>query len=421
MTRFVVLDMNNLVNRAIHVVKNAQDQRDWMSRTYAIVFQSVAKVSRKFIADHCVACFDSYSWREEIYRTYKENRKRDLNEKKLETKRVSHLILRELSEYLSAKTNITVLEGEGIEADDFIARFVQLHQHTFDSHVIVSNDADFKQLVGPGIDLYDPIPGVLSTVEGVYFQDERKDPHHPTTIKYDEDWKIRYTQPKATLVYRHTWETGNKGQKGSFVYPIGLYPNGEGHRVGDISGIDEPIRAIRIVGESRGWEYFHSSWLSFPVLTEKTPLLLYPGDRVRLIQARESFNPRWELFLKCIRGDSRDNIRSSFPRVPEIRLHKAFNEQDEYIKLINDSFGHGDHVQQVRPLFDMNKRLIDLTAQPADIKARMDRVINDAVKQAPKQMVELYFDDFCANYRKLKEIKPNILSVISKPYRKDHE
>ena len=423
MTRFVVIDMNNLVNRAVHVVKNAPDQKEWIGRTYTIVFQSIAKVSQKFMADHVVACFDSYSWREEIYTTYKENRKRDLREKKLETKKISHLILRELSEYLDTKTNITVLEAEGIEADDFIARWVQLHDHTFDSHVIVSNDADFKQLVAPGIDLYDPIPNILYTTDGVYFQDERKDPNHPQVMRYDQLWKVRYTQPKTTLVFRYEWDQHDKGEKGSFVYPISNYPSAEGHRLGDLMGRDVPIRAIRIVGEQRGWEYFHSGWLAFPILTEKTPLLLYPNDRVRYIQHQETFNPRWELFLKCIRGDNRDNIRSSYPRVPETRLIKAFHEQAEFVKLINDSFGSGENRQQVRPLFEMNKKLIDLTLQPDEIKAKMDTMIAEKIAEPAKQMVELYFDNFCSAYemRKLREVKQNVIPIVSKPYRKDHD
>lgn len=418
MTRFVVIDMNNLVNRAVHVIKSAPDHKEWIGRTYTIVFQSIVKMSNKFLADHCVACFDSYSWREKIYKIYKENRRGEMSEKKIETKNISHQILREFSEYLRNKTNMTVLEGEAIEADDFIARWVQLHQHTFDSHVIISNDADFKQLVAPGVDLYDPIPGILYTSDGVYFQDDRKDPNHPHVHRYTENWKIRYPQPKATLVYRFGWEDNWKGNKGSFIFPTGQYPNDEGHRVGDMTGIDDPIRIIRIVGEQRGWEYMSGSWLRFPVLTEKTPLVLYPNDRIRMNQNRETFDPRWELFLKCIRGDNRDNIRTSFPRVPESRLRKAYEDKAEYIKLINDSFGNGDSRQLVKPLFEMNKRLIDLTAQPEDIKSQMDATIHEMITQAPKQMVELYFDNFCSNYemRKLREVKANILPVLSRPY-----
>lgn len=418
--RYLIIDANNMVQRAVHVIKNAQDHREWIGRTYAIVFQSIAKLSNKFMTNHVVTCFDSYSWREDIYKLYKENRRRDMTEKKLETKKVSHTVLREFSEYLRNKTNMTVLEGDGIEADDFIARWVQTHQHTFDSHVIVSNDADFKQLVAPGIDLYDPIPGILYTTEGVYFQDDRRDQHHPTVNRYDETWKIRYTQPKVTLVYRHDWDGQQKGQKGSFVYPTSSYPRGDGHRVGDLTGRDEPIRVIRMVGDNHGFEYLSGTfWLSFPVLTEKLPLMLNPDDWIRLIQRRETFDPRWELFLKCVRGDNRDNIRSSFPRVPETRLRKAYSDKVEYIKLINDSFGNGEKRQQVKPLFDQNKYLIDLTAQPEAIKLQMDTIIERAKGQPVKQMIDLYFERFCSTYNieKLREMKSNIMPIISQPYR----
>lgn len=427
MPRYAVIDMNNLVNRAVHVVKATPDHREWIARTYLIVFQAMAKMANKFLADHCVACFDSYSWREDIYHIYKENRRADQSAKKQETKKISHIVIREFVDYLRDKTNITVLEAPGLEADDFVARWVQRHTDTIHSNIIISNDGDFKQLVAPETDLYDPINCVLYTSDGVYFQDEKKDLSHPSTLRYGENWKIRFTQPKTTLVYRYGWSPGDKGEKGSLVYPVSAHPRQNGFRLGDLTGHNHQIRAIRIVGETSGWEYLYADhndteWRKFPILSEKQPLVLNPDTIIRFIQKRETFNPRWELFLKCIRGDSRDNIRPSFPRVPETRLRKAFADKGEYIKLINDSFGAGESRQQVRPLFERNQRLIDLTAQPPDIIAEMDRVIDEMTSLPAKHMVELYFDDFCDSYglRKLKETKGNILPIISKPYGGQH-
>lgn len=419
MTRYAVIDMNNLVNRAVHVVKTAPDHREWISRTYAIVFQSIAKMANKFIADHCVACFDSYSWRAEIYKTYKQNRRQEMQPRKIETKEVSHIILREFITYLRDRTNMTVLEGQRIEADDFIARWVQTHQNSHDTHIIISNDADFKQLVAPGIDLFDPIPNVLSTTDGVYYQDDIRDQNHPTAYRYGETWKIRFNQPKPTLVYRYDFEDGSRGKKGSVHYPITKYPHGIGYSVRELSGMERTIRAIRFVGESDGWEFLSDTrWLPFPALTEKNSFMLQPDDQIRFVQHRETFNARWELFIKCIRGDSRDNIRASFPRVPETRLKKAFGDKAEMVKLINDHFGTGSDRQPVRPLFEMNQKLIDLTVQPPDIIEDMDRIIKAAIAEPPKQMVELYFDDFCDDHglRKLRESKTNILPILSRPY-----
>jgi hypothetical protein len=329
-------------------------------------------------------------------------------------------VLREFITYLRERTNMTVLEAPRMEADDFIARWVQTHHSTMDSHVIVSNDSDFKQLVGPGIDLWDPIPYVLYTSDGVYYQDDIRDPDHPMATRYGETWKIRFHQPKTTLVYRYDWDEHSKGSKGSALYNTTKYPHGEGYRVGDLIGRDTPIRVIRIVGEQYGWEYtaLSTGWMKFPVLTEKTPFLLHPQDRVRFIQTRETFNPRWELFLKCIRGDSRDNIRASYPRVPETRLRKAFVDNAEFVKLVNDSFSAGGERQQVRPLYEQNMKLIDLTAQPPDIIANMDRIIAEATSQPVKQMVEIYFEDFADEFgmRKLKEVRANILPILSRPY-----
>jgi 5'-3' exonuclease, N-terminal resolvase-like domain len=418
MSRFLIVDGNNLCQRCIHVVKDTPDHREWMGRAYAIIFQSMIKMFNMFLSDHIVCCFDSYSWREEIYNNYKEKRKIDLSidPQKAEIKKISHAILKEFVDYLRDKTNVTVLEGTRIEADDFVARWIQRHPEGSDTHVIISNDADFKQLVGPGIDLYDPIPNILYTSDGVYYKDDIYDTTHPSITRYGEIWKIKYSQPKVTLVYR---SLEDESTKETFIYPMSPHPQALGTTVRDFTKHEYSIKAIKIVGEQTGWEYLTDThWMAFPTLTEKTPLILYPHDKIRFIQTREIFDPKWELFLKCIRGDIRDNIKPSFLRVPETRLRKAYMDNVEYVKLINDSFMKDGEEISVRPLFEMNKMLIDLTAQPDDIIISMDMVIDDMTAQPPREMVELYFNNFVDLYknRRLRELKSSIIPIISKPY-----
>ncbi len=90
-------------------------------------------------------------------------------------------------------------------------------------------------------------------------------------------------------------------------------------------------------------------------------------------------DPEWVLFLKCIRGDSSDNIKSAYPRVrtkgtkKSCGLMEAFDDRHsqkyEWMAIMEheweDGFGN-KHV--VRDLYERNRELIDLTMTPDDIK-----------------------------------------------------
>src|SRR5699024_10756754 len=56
-------------------------------------------------------------------------------------------------EYLENSTNCTVLKANGMEGDDFIARWIQ--RHPTDMHYIYSADTDFIQLVKSNVTLID--------------------------------------------------------------------------------------------------------------------------------------------------------------------------------------------------------------------------------------------------------------------------
>jgi 5'-3' exonuclease len=71
----------------------------------------------------------------------------------------------ELTKYLAAKTNCSVIRCATAEADDIIARWITLHPQ--DEHVIVSTDSDFVQLISPNVRLYNGVNDHLFSVDGV--------------------------------------------------------------------------------------------------------------------------------------------------------------------------------------------------------------------------------------------------------------
>lgn len=96
------------------------------------------------------------------------------------------------------------------------------------------------------------------------------------------------------------------------------------------------------------------------LITDKTTLYS-PAQKI----FRTCEDAGYELFLKCIRGDRNDNIFSAYPRVRETVLQKAWEDPYEMQNLMENVRSDG---KRVGDAYDFNKKLIDLTLQPADIK-----------------------------------------------------
>jgi 5'-3' exonuclease len=356
--KYCLVDVGNLVHRAKHVIRDYEDFDDCVGMTLTIVFQSMRKVYEKFNATHCVACFDSYSWRKAHYPEYKANRNRgEQTPEEAEHHDIIIRVLQDLQDFLTRFTNVTVLEGRGIEADDFIARWVQIHDDPIFSHVIISADGDFKQLVGDNVELYNPISNTLYRKSGVYFQDGKRPKRgEPLVQLYHDTWKVRMRR--------------NKVKKDIEIE------------------LNDGRREIKTIEE--------------------------------VVEGPEIFDAEWELFLKCIRGDSSDNIKAAFPRIHETVLRQAFADKggEKWNNVINGFFKLGDENKPVRPLYDRNRMLIDLKAQPEEIKEKIDDSIYEAMQKDRKQLVQAYFIKFCNKYRlvNLSRQADSITGILASPY-----
>ena len=140
--KFAIIDANNLVHRSKHVVGEYATLDEAVGLMITIVFNSMKKSFEKFGCEHAVVCFDSHSWRKEYYPEYKGDRDHK-GDKKYEA---VLKVLKDFRDFLENCTNVTVLEESGIEADDFVARWTQIHDDPQFEHVIISADGDFKQL-----------------------------------------------------------------------------------------------------------------------------------------------------------------------------------------------------------------------------------------------------------------------------------
>jgi 5'-3' exonuclease len=172
MTTYILVDTANTFFRARHVVRGDIDTKVGMA--LHITLNSVKKAWTDFNADHVVFCLEGRSWRKDFYEPYKRNRKehRDAMTQIQQEEDVAFWeIFDEFKNFVTEKTNCTVIRNSVLEADDLIAGWVQAHPN--DNHVIISTDGDFAQLVSPTVRQYNGVSNITITHEG-YFDDNGK-------------------------------------------------------------------------------------------------------------------------------------------------------------------------------------------------------------------------------------------------------
>jgi 5'-3' exonuclease len=118
---------------------------------------------------------------------------------------------------------------------------------------------------------------------------------------------------------------------------------------------------------------------------------------------------QWALFLKCMRGDPGDNVFSAYPGAPikgsknRVGLTEAFDDRDKkgynWNNLMLQRWSdHEEKEHKVLDDYERNCTLIDLTAQPQEIKDTVDMAIIEQVSHKDIGMVGAHFLKFCGKY-----------------------
>lgn len=126
-------------------------------------------------------------------------------------------------------------------------------------------------------------------------------------------------------------------------------------------------------------------------------------------------NPEWLLFEKCMRGDTSDNVFSAYPGVrtkgtsKKVGLAEAFEDRKSKGYAWNNLMlqrwsDHNGVEHRVLEDYERNRRLIDLTHQPDDIKEIIVNTISTATaEQKNVSQVGIRLIKFC-NLWDLKKI-----------------
>jgi len=283
---YILVDTANTFFRARHVINGDADIK--LGMAFHITLNSIKKAWQDFGGTHVVFCLEGRSWRKDHYAPYKRNRsdaRAAHTEREAEEEKVFWEAFDTFKDFITEKTNCTVLQNSRLEADDLIAGWIQSHPN--DSHVIISTDTDFVQLIAPNVKQYNGVMETTITHEGIF--------------------------------------------------------DAKGKRV-----IDKKTQEPKAIPD-----------------------------------------PQWLLFEKCMRGDTSDNVFSAYPGVREkgtknkVGLREAYGDRDSKGYAWNNLMlqrwsDHEGKEHRVLDDYERNRVLIDLSAQPDEIKAIITETIATA-------------------------------------------
>jgi 5'-3' exonuclease len=140
-------------------------------------------------------------------------------------------------------------------------------------------------------------------------------------------------------------------------------------------------------------------------------------------------DPAWLLFEKCMRGDTSDNIFSAYPGVREkgtknkVGLREAFADRDKRGYSWNNLMlqrwsDHNGLEHRVLDDYERNCALVDLNAQPQNIKDMVDTAICEQISHRDVGQVGAHFLKFCGKYElnKLSDSADQISRWLNQTY-----
>jgi 5'-3' exonuclease len=141
----------------------------------------------------------------------------------------------------------------------------------------------------------------------------------------------------------------------------------------------------------------------------------YYNDKGQLVKDKKTKEPKlledpqYLLFKKCLRGDSSDNVFSAFPGIREkgstkkAGIKEAYEDKEKQGFVWNNVMlsrwtDHNNVEHRVLDDYKRNVTLIDLTAQPQDIKDSVDNTIKTDVRTTTVPQVGIHLMKFCGKY-----------------------
>ncbi len=173
MTTYLLVDVANTFFRARHVARYG-DLEERVGMAIHVTIGAIKKAHKMFDVDKTIYCLEGRSWRKDFYKQYKLNRvenraKQSRTEQEEDT--AFWQAYDDFVTFINERSNATVVRHENAEADDLIARWIQIHPE--DQHIILSSDSDFKQLLRENVTIYNGVANEIWNRDGI-FDDKMK-------------------------------------------------------------------------------------------------------------------------------------------------------------------------------------------------------------------------------------------------------
>jgi len=140
-------------------------------------------------------------------------------------------------------------------------------------------------------------------------------------------------------------------------------------------------------------------------------------------------DPQYLLFRKICRGDTSDNIFSAFPGCREKGTKNKVGIREAYEDRKKQGFAYNNFMLQhfidherneirVKDAFARNKTLIDLTAQPDDVKLSVDTNIREGVRRTTIPQVGIHLMKFASKFslNKIADNAETYAKWLNSPY-----
>jgi len=169
---------------------------------------------------------------------------------------------------------------------------------------------------------------------------------------------------------------------------------------------------------------------------KKLAFTLTSGAKIKVGDVDPNFTPaedwyEYALFLKCIRGDDTDNIFSAYPGVREKGTKKTVGIREAYEDrngkgyswnnfMLQKWVDHNKVEQKVKECYDMNRKLIDLSQIPDEVKAQCLTIIAEETqrKNVPAVEIGMGFMKFCGKWalKKIGDNNANFMPMLKAKY-----
>lgn len=224
MRKFLLVDFLNMFFRARHTASRASDLEDRIGMAIHTTLSSIQKCWRQFNADHVIIALEGRSWRKDHFESYKAQRaqaRAAMTPREQEEDRAFWEAADKLKQFLTDRTNCTILQHSELEADDLIAGWIEHHPQ--DHHVIVSTDGDFAQLLAENVEQYNGVTGQTINLTGYY--DDRGRP-----VKDKKTGEVK-TAPEPSWLLFEKCMRGDVSDNIFSAYP-GVRTKGTKNKVG---------------------------------------------------------------------------------------------------------------------------------------------------------------------------------------------